>query len=148
LRRDNKGDDQELSNGLRRFKATWVEAMSDDFNTADALGNLFELVRAINRSIDSFGWTPTLKEALEELRSFGRVMGILELDPSDYLKRERPTKTPLEITEEEIEHLIEERAAARREKNWKRADEIREYLNSKGILLEDSKEGTIWRVKT
>jgi len=148
LRRDNKKEDRELANNLKRFKAIWVKTMCDDFNTADAVGTLFELARAVNRSIDSLGWTSALEEALEELRVFGSVMGILELDPNDYLKREKLSKTPLEITEEEIQHLIEERTAARKEKNWKRADEIREYLNSKGILLEDSKEGTIWRVKT
>jgi len=51
------------------------------------------------------------------------------------------------ITEQEIEELIEERISARKEKNWARADEIRDELDEKGILLEDKAEGTIWRVK-
>jgi cysteinyl-tRNA synthetase len=148
LRKEVKKDDKELRTILELFKTKWIEAMSDDFNTADALGNLFDLIRAVNRSIDSSGWTGALGEALEEIRRFGVVLGILELAPDDYLKRERLSKKSLEITEDEIQHLIEERTAARKEKNWKRADEIRVYLDSKGITLEDTPKGTIWKVKS
>jgi cysteinyl-tRNA synthetase len=148
LKKDKERVDVELASNLGRFKTAWLEAMYDDFNTADAVGNLFDLVRAINRSIDSTGWSSTLSESIEELRAFGSTMGILELAPDDYLKREKLTKINLEITEVEIQDLIEERNKARTEKNWKRADEIREYLSEKGILLEDSKQGTIWRVKS
>ena len=145
---NEKREDQDLVGNLSRFKTIWVEAMRDDFNTADAIGNLFDLTRAINRSIDSFGGTSTLEEALKEVRLFGSVLGILELDPSDYLQREKLSRSTPEVTEEEIKQLIEERTAVRREKNWNRADEIRDYLSSKGILLEDSPQGTIWRVKS
>ncbi|HWP90862.1 MAG TPA: cysteine--tRNA ligase [Thermodesulfobacteriota bacterium] len=148
LKKDKERVDVELASNLERFRTAWLEAMYDDFNTADALGNLFDLVRAINRSIDSTGWSSTLSESIEELRAFGSTMGILELAPDDYLKREKLAKINLEITEREIQELIKERNKARTEKNWKRADEIREYLSEKGILLEDSKEGTIWRVKS
>lgn len=148
LRKEVKKDDKELRTILELFKTKWIEAMSDDFNTADALGNLFDLIRAVNRSIDSSGWTGALGAALEEIRRFGVVLGILELAPDDYLKRERLSKKSLEITEDEIQHLIEERTAARKEKNWKRADEIRVYLDSRGITLEDTPKGTIWKVKS
>jgi len=122
--------------------------MCNDFNTADALGDLFELSRAINRSVDSIGWTPTLDEAIKEMKNFGSILGILEYQPDDYLRKEKLSKRPLEITEQEIEELIRERAEARKAKNWKRADEIRDYLKSKGIILEDTPKGTIWRIKT
>lgn len=145
---NEKREDPDLVGNLSRFKTIWVEAMRDDFNTADAIGNLFDLTRAINRSIDSFGGTSTLEEALKEVRLFGSVLGILELDPSDYLQREKRSRSTPEVTEEEIKQLIEERTAVRREKDWNRADEIRDYLSSKGILLEDSPQGTIWRVKS
>lgn len=147
LRKDVKKDDDALRDVLEGFKTKWVEAMSDDFNTADALGNLFDLTRAVNRSIDLAGWTRTLGEALEDIRGFGRILGILELAPDNYLKREKLSKKSLEITEEEVKQLIELRAAARDEKNWGRADEIRVYLGSKGITLEDTPNGTIWNVK-
>ncbi|HEX3033820.1 MAG TPA: cysteine--tRNA ligase, partial [Thermodesulfobacteriota bacterium] len=87
LKREGKKEDNELRASLDKFKTAWFEAMCDDFNTADTIGALFDLARAINRSIDSYGWTPTLGEALEEIRNLGSVLGILELDPDDYLRR-------------------------------------------------------------
>lgn len=140
-------EDVELSGVVRAFKEKWVEAMCDDFNTADAIGSLFELTRSINRSIDARGWTPALVEALAEIKHFGEVLGILEYDPSEYLQEIKLQKKAGAISSEEIEGLIEERNAARKEKNWKRADEIRDYLSDQGILLEDKPEGTLWRVK-
>lgn len=140
-------EDAELSGAVRAFKEKWVEAMCDDFNTADAIGSLFELTRSINRSIDAKGWTPALAEALAEIRHFGDVLGILEYDPAEYLQEIKLQKKAGAISSEEIEGLIEERNAARKEKNWKRADEIRDYLSDNGILLEDKPEGTLWRVK-
>lgn len=148
LKKEVKKDDTELRGVLEGFKTKWVEGMSDDFNTADALGNLFDLARAVNRSIDCFGWTGTLGEALQEVRDFGSVMGILKLAPDDYLRGEKWSKKSLEVTEYEVQRLIEERASARKEKNWKLADEIRVYLDSKGITLEDTPKGTIWKVKS
>ncbi len=146
LRVESKKKDKELEKTIGDFKAKWVESMVDDFNTADALGHLFDLVRAVNRSIDSHGWTQTLERAAEEIGMLVNILGILQLDPDDYLKRERLKKKRIDITEEEIEKLIEERARARGEKNWEEADKIRSYLASRGITLEDTPQGTIWRV--
>lgn len=140
-------EDKELKASIETFKESWVSAMCDDFNTAEAMGNLFELTRAMNRSIDSKGWTPTLRTALEEINQFGQTLGILEYNPSEYLQSHKLEQSSSEITEEEIEQLIEERISARKEKNWARADEIRDELDDKGIVLEDKAEGTIWRVK-
>ncbi|HEY7535324.1 MAG TPA: cysteine--tRNA ligase, partial [Thermodesulfobacteriota bacterium] len=147
LASDNKSEDTMLQNSLSLFKTKWIESMCDDFNTADAIGQLFDLVRATNRSIDALGWTLTLKETIEEIRRFGATLGILELDPDYYLKKEKLSKISLQINDEEINQLIKEREVARKEKNWKRADEIRTYLDSIGIILEDTPRGTIWKVK-
>ncbi|MGB2690995.1 MAG: cysteine--tRNA ligase [Thermodesulfobacteriota bacterium] len=147
LAQSENEEDKELEASIETFKESWVRAMCDDFNTAEAMGNLFELTRAINRSIDSKGWTPTLKTALNEINQFGNTLGILEYNPSEYLQGHKLEQSSSEITEEEIEQLIEERITARKEKNWARADEIRDELDEKGILLEDKAEGTIWRVK-
>ena len=122
--------------------------MCDDFNTADAIGSLFELARAVNRSIDSKGWTPELNGALEEISAFGATLGILEYHPDEYLQGVKLAKAPSEITEEEIQELVDKRIAARKEKNWARADEIRDELDKKGIVLEDKADGTVWRVKS
>jgi cysteinyl-tRNA synthetase len=147
LASENKREDTMLQNSLSLFKTKWTESMCDDFNTADAIGQLFDLVRATNRSIDALGWTLTLKETIEEIRRFGATLGILELDPDYYLKKEKLSKISLQINDEEINQLIKEREVARKEKNWKRADEIRTYLDSIGIILEDTPRGTIWKVK-
>ncbi|MCZ6469598.1 MAG: cysteine--tRNA ligase [Candidatus Dadabacteria bacterium] len=148
LRKDGDGEDKQLANSVQIFKERWVKTMCDDFNTADALGSLFELTRAINRSLDSVGWTPTLQSALEEINHFGSTLGILEYEPEEYLQGHKLEKSSSDITEEEIEELIKERNSARDEKNWKRADEIRDDLSNRGILLEDKAEDTIWRVKS
>jgi cysteinyl-tRNA synthetase len=142
----NGGEDGELAAAVERFRKGWVDAMSDDFNTAQALGCLFELVKSINRSIDAHGYTKTLGEAVSAIGELGELFGILELEPDVYLKREKLRKRGIDIAEEEIERLIEERAKARREKNWARADEIRRHLAEKGITLEDTPSGTLWRV--
>ena len=147
LSQNDNAEDKDLSASVETFKENWVKAMCDDFNTAEALGNLFELTRAINRSIDSNGWTPALDAALEEVGQFGKTLGILEYDPNEYLQSHKLEKASTGITEEEIEELIQERISARKEKNWTRADEIRDELDSKGIVLEDKADGTIWRVK-
>ena len=147
LRKDGEGEDKQLANSVQTFKERWVKTMCDDFNTADALGSLFELTRAINRSLDSIGWTPTLQSALEEINHFGSTLGVLEYEPEEYLQGHKLEKSSSDITEEEIEELIKERNSARDKKNWKRADEIRDDLSNRGILLEDKAEDTIWRVK-
>jgi cysteinyl-tRNA synthetase len=148
LRKDGDGEDKQLAKSVQTFKERWIKTMCDDFNTADALGSLFELTRAINRSLDSVGWTPTLQSALEEINHFGSTLGILEYEPEEYLQGHKLEKSSSDITEEEIEELIKERNSARDEKNWKRADEIRDDLSNRGILLEDKAEDTIWRVKS
>ncbi|MCH8013258.1 MAG: cysteine--tRNA ligase [Candidatus Dadabacteria bacterium] len=148
LRKDGDGEDKQLAKSVQIFKERWVKTMCDDFNTADALGSLFELTRAINRSLDSIGWTPTLQSALEEINHFGSTLGILEYEPEEYLQGHKLEKSSSDITEEKIEELIKERNSARDEKNWKRADEIRDDLSNRGILLEDKAEDTIWRVKS
>jgi cysteinyl-tRNA synthetase len=145
--KNGNGEDKQLETSVETFKERWVQSMCDDFNTAEALGSLFELTRAINRSLDSVGWTPSLEAALDEINHFGNTLGILEYEPDEYLQGLKLEQASSGITEQEIEELIEERISARKEKNWARADGIRDELDEKGIVLEDKAEGTIWRVK-
>jgi cysteinyl-tRNA synthetase len=147
LRKDNGKKDKELEERIVAFKQQWKEAMCDDFNTAEAIGNLFDLTKGINRSIDTHGWTKPLDLALKEIKNISAVFGILEIDPDEYLTVEKLSKIKLDITEEEINRLVDERAQARKDKDWKRADDIRSYLLSKSILLEDKSHRTIWRIK-
>ena len=139
--------DKDLEETVNKFKENWFNAMCDNFNTADSVGNLFDLIRAINKSIDINGGTTSLKTALGEIHKYGKVLGILQKDPDEHLNSLRSTENLEGITEEEIQSLIKERENARAEKNWARADEIRSELDSKGVVLEDKPDGTIWKVK-
>ncbi len=147
LTEQNSKKDVELEQRTHAFKQQWMEAMCDDFNTAGAIGGLFDLTKAVNRSIDTNGRTKTLDLAMAEIKNLSGVFGILETDPDEYLTVEKLSKIKLDITGEEINRLIEQRSEARKEKNWQRADEIRSYLLSKSIILEDKSQGTIWRIK-
>jgi cysteinyl-tRNA synthetase len=118
----------------------FAEAMQDDLNTAAALGAMFELVRAINFTIDAgqigTGDVSTIREAFDR---FDRVLGVVSLRRAE---DERPP-----VPTEEIERLIEERLAARRRRDFAAADGIRDDLAARGVLLEDSASGTRWKRK-
>ncbi len=135
---------------IEKAKDGFYQAMDDDFNTAMALGKLFEAVRDFNRFVDKSGASLAEKAAVAEamvefMNEVKEIFGILKHEPSEWFKEVRGEG--LELSQEEIERLIEERSKARKEKNYKRADEIRDFLKSKGILLEDRPDGkTIWRL--
>jgi len=134
---------------LPRFK----EAMDDDFNTAQALGILFDVIRTLNRLLAEGGGTcSACRSDLELLRSniaeIGSVVGLFLVKPSDWLAaREAEKAQHLEISPEEIEQLIVERTEVRKNKNFKRSDEIRDYLLSRDIQLLDTPQGTTWKIK-
>ena len=107
------------------------EAMDDDFNTADAISAIFELVRLSNTTIDgaSCGYAKELLDTIERLCD---ILGII-------------TKRKEVSLDSKVEELISERQAARKAKDFKRADEIRDELTSMGIILEDTREGVKWK---
>ena len=116
--------------------------MSDDFNTAIALSVLFDLAREINRQKTS---NPPLAESLAaKLKFLGGVLGILENNPEDFLKSTDGQKTD-ELTDENIASLIQQRLEAKKSKDWSQADQIRDELKMKGVILEDLPGGTSWR---
>jgi cysteinyl-tRNA synthetase len=128
--------------------------MDDDFNTAQALGYFYDLQRHLNSLLDISKGHPTeeiismLKRGFDHFSKIGWVFGLFRMDPQIYLiEQKKEGLKKLNLSEEEILQLIEERNVARREKNWKRADEIRNNLFSKGIVLEDTPSGTIWKIK-
>lgn len=134
---------------LERFK----DAMNDDFNTAQAFGHVFELVRSINRALvertDKSSFIGALlADSRDKIREIGGVLGIFTSEPAAYLERIRERKVAeLPISVEEIERLIAERTEARKSKNFKRSDEIRDMLLAKNIVLLDGPQGTTWKVK-
>lgn len=127
------------------------DGMSDDFNTAVVIGRLFELVREINKRLDvGKGFSAESKEGvLKGMKKIGEVLGVFGSDPADFLERQKKKGlSKAAIGEQEIQSLIAERNKARQAKNWKRADEIREELASKGVSLKDNPDGTTgWEVR-
>ncbi len=151
-------DDSEfrsLRDKIENLPSRFQEEMDDDFNTAAALGHLFDLSRAINRFLDGLMQKANpeeeglLSHGVHRLRECGAVLGLLQQSPEDFFQEDsRLLLSTLDISEEEIERLIAERAQARKEKNWARADEIRDDLEAMSIILEDRLDGTRWRVRS
>ena len=106
--------------------------MDDDFNTADAISVIFELVKFINTNTDENSSKEYVETLLKQLTTLADICGLI-------LERKE------EIIDQEIEDMIAARQAARKEKNFKLADEIRDSLLQKGIILEDTREGVKWK---
>ncbi len=126
-------------------------AMSDDFNTAKALGHLFDAVRGLNRIVEASRKRPSsfygevLKECTREIVEASDLFGIVSENPESYIeKRNLAALEASGLSLSELQVLIDERDQARKEKDWVRADEIREDLAQKGIVLKDTPAGTKW----
>lgn len=128
-----------------KFFDDFTKSMDDDFNTPSALSNLFEFIRSLNIILsnkpDEQSYELLLK-VIEKVKgvSLG-VLGIIQKEPEEWFRAN------LTIDEEELNTLIEERNLARKNKDFTKADEIRNYLKSKGIELLDTFEGTKFRAK-
>ena len=122
--------------------------MDDDFNTPRALALIFDEVRALNRLMDE-GRSAELAPRVAALKQAAASLGLLQEAPAAFLarKKERWLKAKKTISRKEIEEWIERRNQARVKKDWREADRIRAELFAKGIVLEDSSGGTIWKVK-
>jgi cysteinyl-tRNA synthetase len=117
------------------YAARFKSAMDDDFGTPEAFAVLFELANEVNKTRD------VSLAAL--MRALAGVLGLLLREPEDFLQSR--TDAQDDYTPERIEALIAERLAARKAKDFRRADSIREELKVAGIVLEDGPQGTLWR---
>lgn len=123
-------EDKDISK-LLELKKEFLDCMDDDLNTSDAISKIFELIRFTN-SFNENTDVSVVKGAYKLLCDFASVLGIL------YNEKD-------EVLDEEIEKLIEERQQARKDKDFKRADEIRDLLKEKNIELKDTRDGVIWK---
>ena len=120
---------------LEAYRNRFIDAMDDDFNTPEALALLFELVKEINKAPDKSA------QLVDLLKHLAGLLGLLQQSPEAFLQG---TAAP-GISAEEVEALIAARNAARAEKEWAKADQLRDELIANGILLDDGREGTSWR---
>jgi cysteinyl-tRNA synthetase len=133
----------------------FCEAMDDDFNTARAIGLVFDSVRGLNRVMDDSvggGSSETrarLQSGRADLMRIGGVLGIGTESPSHFFEHKKAKALKSEaINAALVESLIAERLQARQQKDWERADRIRSELSAMNIVLEDRQEGTTWKVKS
>ncbi len=149
-----KEEDPELYEKAESLPASFAEAMSNDFNTARAIGYIFALQRNLQRFLDRFGRKnlrgPAAQlagKAADSLSKQCHTLGLLMLEPLIFLDRQRRLKLKTTgISEEELNDLIALRHKARQEKNFAEADRIRRELEAKHVQLEDFPDGTKWRV--
>ncbi len=135
-----KGLPPVASSGGDAFAERFAAAMNDDFNSPEACAVLFEMVREVNRLREAdlhaaAGLAARLKELAE-------VLGVLQLEPDAFLQSDAQGK----VDAAEVEALVSARLQARADKNWAESDRIRDQLAAMGVVLEDSKGGTTWRL--
>ena len=116
----------------KKFQENFDHAMDDDFNTADAIAAVFDLVKFANTNVSEISSKAFAEDLQAKIQGLCDILGII-------------TEKKAELLDADIEQLIEERQAARKAKNFARADEIRNELFEKGIVLEDTREGVKWK---
>lgn len=129
---DMTEEENELLDKTKEFYDKFDAAMDDDFNTADAISAVFELVKYVNSNSSSDNTTAYLTALKEKITTLTDVLGLI-VDKKE------------EMLDSEIDELIVRRQQARKDKNFALADQIRDELLSKGIILEDTREGVRWK---
>lgn len=125
-------DEKTWMDNLAQYKKGFIDAMNDDLNTADAIAAIFELVRDTNSNLSEASSREAVKAALDLFKELTGVIGLAA----------KEKETDLEA---EVEALIAQRQEARKNKDFSLADEIRDALLAKGIILEDTREGVKWK---
>lgn len=148
-RLENAGVNRQAS-GPGELWDQFSSAMNDDFNTARALAAVFEAVKKGNRLLDETAEGAVQLDIPEtdfhDIREIGRILGIFLLSPQDYFQAKKEKgMAQTSVLPAEIDALIQQRTDARKNKDFERADEIRDQLQGLNILLEDGQEGTTWR---
>ena len=132
---DSKMTEEEakLQEELAGFRQKFIDAMDDDVNTADAVSVIFELAKFMNSNVTEKSSKEFAQKVIDEFNELTSVLNIVNKDQKE------------DILDEEIEQLIAQRTEAKKNKNFQLADEIRQQLLDKGIILEDTRQGVKWK---
>lgn len=148
--KEKPASSEELEALLSSFKDKFQGSMDDDFNTASALGHIFELIREVNKFLDAKPSGQKAKELAQRTRSLlaeaGGILNIFNRTSEEWYRSLIKVKG-ITLTEEKIQGMISARQEARANKDWKTSDNIRNSLLEQGIILEDKADGTGWKVK-
>ena len=125
-------EEKSLIAELDGFRTKFIDAMEDDVNTADAISVIFELAKFTNSNVNEKSSSEFAKKCLDQFDELTGVLNIVNKKQDDML-------------DEEIENLIQKRVEAKKNKDFKLADDIRAELLEKGIILEDTRQGTKWK---
>ena len=125
-------EELKLEEELSSFRKRFIDAMDDDLNTADAVSVVFELAKFMNSNVNENSTKEFAKKVLDEFNELTSVLNVVNKKQDDML-------------DEEIEILIQKRTEAKKNRDFKLADEIRDELLEKGIILEDTRQGVKWR---
>ena len=116
--------------GYDKYRQEFIQAMDDDLNTADAISAVFELVTAINTAVKDGASREFAQKSLDTLMELANVLGLLQQEFEEEV-----------VIDDELQALIDERQEARKAKNFARADEIRDELKARGLILKDTPQG-------
>lgn len=128
-------EEKKYLESLNKYKEKYIEKMDDDFNTADAITAIFDLIKDTNTNINAESSKELAEKALALIRELGAPLGMLQ----------KSTKADLADEAEEIEALIEQRQQARKDRDFALADKIRDDLKARNIVLEDTPQGVRWK---
>jgi cysteinyl-tRNA synthetase len=145
---------EELTKEAQGLMRDSREHLNDDLNTAACIGSIFSLIRLGNRILESKGWRTSsqgrelLESILGHISSTGQILGAFHKDPPTFLDQLRRFKAERRgIDLDQVEGLIAERREARRNKDFSRADALRDRLADMGIALQDGPQGTDWDIE-
>jgi len=120
-------EESDFAARLKTYEQRFDSAMDDDLNTADAIGAIFEVVKDANVSLNAESSKAAVEAALQSLKALCDVLGLVQKEE--------------DALPEDIQRMVDERALARKNKDWKRSDELRDAIKAAGYILEDSREG-------
>jgi len=150
----NPGEMDQAQKELEGFMEKFRAAMDDDFNTAAAIGHLYALTHSLNTAIDGAKKNnrkisgAISKKAAEIFRKTGEILGLFQMEPKTYFETLKKNGLAASgLSAQDVQQLVDERTEAKQAKNFTRADEIRDILSEKGILLKDTPQGTEWHFK-